>query len=303
MAAPRNTPRNTPRIVSGRRRDAAVRELCSHLFADPARLVQTLTHQIEARFEIAPHTHDDVLQFDLLVGCAGRVWAQGRSHAIAGTTALVSPPGDTHGYTLEPGDGPSRVYHFKLRVEPGWGAVKQRAWPAALVDVGAAEPLRAALRAVMRLGVVERLRPPLLMVRVAEVLCLWPTARGQAERATLGTAAGDDDAQQERRMAAAVALIDARLADPPDLDELAQAAHYSPRHFARRFRRLYGCTPHTYLTAKRFALARQMLTEDRLRITHIADRLGFGSVATFSRWFSQQAGVSPTDYRQDPTVM
>jgi len=64
-----------------------------------------------------------------------------------------------------------------------------------------------------------------------------------------------------------------------------------------------GATPHTYITARRFALARQVLSQDRLKINQVADQLGFGSVATFSRWFSQQAGISPSKFREDPGMM
>jgi len=46
-----------------------------------------------------------------------------------------------------------------------------------------------------------------------------------------------------------------------------------------------------------------MLLQDRLKTHQIADALGFSSSATFSRWFSHHAGVSPGRFRQDPHVM
>lgn len=284
--------------------EQAVRELCSKVFADPSLLVQTLTHQISDTFTIREHVHDDVMQFDLLVGCGGTVWSEGNAIAIEGNTAMVSPPGCEHGYELFPGDQTSRVYHFKLRVAEDWQIIReaQAEFPRVVTGLGTVEALAAAMRSMTRLGLIEHLRPILLIARLAEVLCLWPTDQGDA-RPIAGDEGGRDDSDVDQRMAAAFELIERRLSNPPSLDELARAAHFSPRHFARRFRRLYGCTPHTYITARRFALARQSLTQQRLSVTQIARSLGFGSVATFSRWFTQQAGASPSQYREDPTVM
>ena len=284
--------------------ERAVRTLCSKAFADPSLLVQTLTHQISDPFTIREHVHDDVMQFDLLVGCEGVVRSAGKAIAIEGNTAMVSLPGCEHGYELLPGDQASRVYHFKLRVaesrqSSGDG---QAGFAPVVTGLGAVEPLVAAMRSMTRLGLIEHLRPALLIARLAEVLCLWPRDQHDV-KPTAGDGGGRDDGDVDQRMAAAFELIERRLNAPPTLDELARAAHFSPRHFARRFHRLYGCTPHTYITARRFALARQTLTQQRLSVTQIARSLGFGSVATFSRWFTQQAGTSPSQYREDPTVM
>src|SRR5690606_18257630 len=114
-----------PRVRSSRPRDPmaeisadenAIRALCAELFTAPQRLFNTLTHRVERRFPIEPHTHADLLQLDLLVGCAGQAWSQSRWLPIRGITALIAYPHEPHGYELLPGDPPSRVYHLKLRV-------------------------------------------------------------------------------------------------------------------------------------------------------------------------------------------
>lgn len=292
--------------------ERARRALCSRLFAEPGRLVQTLTHAIDEPFHIAPHAHAGVLQLDLLVQCAGEAWVDDRVLTpLSALTALVAYPGQRHGYHLEPGPpeaprtpgrGTTRVYHLKLAVDPDWPVVRERALSESVTALPPTELLVAAFRAVTRLGLVEPMRfSPLLLVRLAELLCLWPNGRDGGTAQLPGSAA--DDAQLDQRMGGAFELIEQRLHAPPDLAELAKVSHFSPRHFARRFRQLYGCTPHAYITARRFAMARQLLTQDRLNVSHVADVLGFGSVATFSRWFTQHAGVSPSRYRQDPMVM
>ncbi len=277
--------------------DAALRDLCRRLFQSPRIITHTVSHQITQPFHFARHAHDNLLQFDLLIGCAGRAWCDGRWVALQGHSALVAYPRQEHGYDLEPGGGAARVYHLQLEVDPSWPAVAERVFPAGSTNVAGAESLASAMRVVVRLGVIDAVRPPLLLARLAEALALWPGVGAE------GRATEDSPEDTERGLEAAVDLIERRLADPPSAEELAATAHFSVRHFTRRFRAAYGCTPHDYLTARRFALGRQLLSQERLSVTHVAEQLGFGSVATFSRWFTQQAGLSPTAFRENPSLM
>ena len=91
-------------------------ELCRRLFADPSMVVGTLTHEVRGAYSIAPHAHDDLLQFDLLVGCRGVAFVGNLWHSLSDVSAMVCPPGVPHGYELERrGPLACRVYHIKLR--------------------------------------------------------------------------------------------------------------------------------------------------------------------------------------------
>ena len=50
-------------------------------------------------------------------------------------------------------------------------------------------------------------------------------------------------------------------------------------------------------------LSQQALLFPRLTVAAVGEQLGFSSTATFSRWFTQQAGVTPSAYRSDPKRM
>ncbi|MEM1026482.1 MAG: helix-turn-helix transcriptional regulator [Planctomycetota bacterium] len=91
-----------------------------------------------------------------------------------------------------------------------------------------------------------------------------------------------------------------RFDAPPDLDELAAFARVSSRHFARRFRQDFGCTPHAWLAARRLDVARGMLRDADVRIGDVANHMGFSSPAAFSRWFTRLADQSPRAFRNDP---
>ena len=92
-------------------------------------------------------------------------------------------------------------------------------------------------------------------------------------------------------------LMDRRFAEPLDLDEIAAAAGYSRYHFVRTFRAAYGETPGRYLTRRRIERAADLLRSANLTVTEICHAVGFSSLGTFSRTFSELLGESPTAYR------
>lgn len=101
----------------------------------------------------------------------------------------------------------------------------------------------------------------------------------------------------DRRIRRAVELMQARLDEDLPLDEIASAAHLSPFHFARLFKKLTGATPHAYLATLRAARARELLAESDLSITEIAARVGYASSSHFAKAFRQATGLSPRAFR------
>lgn len=71
----------------------------------------------------------------------------------------------------------------------------------------------------------------------------------------------------------------------------------------RRFRLSFGVSPKAYWQRHRLALAQAMLASTGDSVTEIAGRLGFSDIYYFSRWFGQQAGVTPTAFRRRHRAM
>lgn len=63
--------------------------------------------------------------------------------------------------------------------------------------------------------------------------------------------------------------------------------------FAERFVELTKSTPQQYLTNLRMRLASQWISRENLSLDEVADRLGYASVAAFSRAFKRTTGKSP----------
>jgi AraC family transcriptional regulator len=102
----------------------------------------------------------------------------------------------------------------------------------------------------------------------------------------------------DRRIRLAVELMHAHLDRDLPLEEIASAAHLSPFHFARLFKKLTGATPHAYLAGLRAARAQQLLAETDLAVTEVGARVGYMSSSHFARAFRQATGISPRAYRK-----
>jgi AraC family transcriptional regulator len=102
----------------------------------------------------------------------------------------------------------------------------------------------------------------------------------------------------DRRIRLAVELMHAHLDRDLPLEEIASAAHLSPFHFARLFKKLAGATPHAYLASLRAARAQQLLAETDLPVTEVGARVGYMSSSHFARAFRQATGISPRAYRK-----
>jgi AraC-like DNA-binding protein len=92
-------------------------------------------------------------------------------------------------------------------------------------------------------------------------------------------------------------LIDARYSEPLDVPVLARAAHLSPAHFSREFRRTFGEPPHQYLLTRRMERAAALLRSTDRSVADICLTVGMRSVGSFTTTFGRTFGLSPTAYR------
>lgn len=94
-----------------------------------------------------------------------------------------------------------------------------------------------------------------------------------------------------------VEYINAHLAQPLTLAELAGLLQMSEAHFIRAFRQTMGCTPHHYLIERRIEQAKALLATPWVPISAVAMRVGFQTHSHFTMLFRKLTGVSPTAYR------
>src|SRR2546427_7247221 len=89
----------------------------------------------------------------------------------------------------------------------------------------------------------------------------------------------------------------ARYREPLDVPALARAAHLSPAHFSREFRRAFGETPHQYLLTRRMERAAALLRNTDRSVADVCLTVGLRSLGSFTTTFGRTFGLSPTAYR------
>jgi AraC-like DNA-binding protein len=100
-----------------------------------------------------------------------------------------------------------------------------------------------------------------------------------------------------RHLLRAKDLADARYREPLDVRVLARAAHLSPAHFSREFRRAFGDSPHQYLLTRRLERAAALLRNTDRSVADICLTVGLRSVGSFTTTFGRVYGMTPTAYR------
>jgi AraC-like DNA-binding protein len=103
--------------------------------------------------------------------------------------------------------------------------------------------------------------------------------------------------ESNRHLLRARDAMDRDFARPLDIPTLARIAHVSESHFIRTFRETFGETPHRYLQRRRVERAMFLLRETDRSVTEISLDVGFASLGTFSRTFTEIVGDPPTTYR------
>jgi AraC family transcriptional regulator len=92
--------------------------------------------------------------------------------------------------------------------------------------------------------------------------------------------------------------IEAQVAEPIPLAELAKLVQLSPYHFCRAFKQSFGVPPHRYHTGRRIERAKAMLAEPNYSVTEIGLSVGFSETSSFTAAFRKATGLTPTAYHR-----
>jgi len=178
-------------------------------------------------------------------------------------------------------------------------------------DLGGMQPLVGAMPEIMRVGMLldryPELRPMLeamaresqarragfagILARLADVVSAL-IVRGWVE-CGCGDATGWVQALRDPKLAGVLLAMHRDPGRNWSVAELAAVMGASRSAFAERFLAVTGMTPLRYLAELRMRLAAQWIGRDREPIEAVALRLGYGSLAAFSRAFKRVAGRPP----------
>jgi len=100
------------------------------------------------------------------------------------------------------------------------------------------------------------------------------------------------------RVRRALRLLQDRMGEDVDMESIARTVGLSRPHFFKLFKQQMGVTPNIYLNTLRSEQAIEDLLTTRKSVTDIAHDLGFSSQASFTRFFSSNVGIAPSEYRR-----
>jgi AraC-like DNA-binding protein len=226
---------------------------------------------------------------------AERLYCRAANH-VAGTGELVAVnPGEIHdGEPAEAGGWAYRMlYPSERLVREVWsdlagGRGTPRFRQSVITDGDAARQLVIAHRAAETAG--DRLQAEsALVLALSTLLARHAEPEGGRRRPMAGA--------DEHRLRPALELIEADVARPLSLDELAAAVGLGRFHFLRLFKASLGCPPHHYLVQRRVACAKALL-EDGLSPAQAGVASGFFDQSHFANAFRRTYGMTPRAYQR-----
>lgn len=156
---------------------------------------------------------------------------------------------------------------------------------------GATERVRARIEAIFDKPPADRLLDLIsVLLTLAEDDAAEPlTAPSRSPRSTLASSGA--------RIDRVLDYLHAHYTDDLRIDHLARLAALSPSGFHRMFTRHTRLTLVEYVTRLRIGEACALLAEQDKPIAHIAELVGYRSLANFGRQFKALKGLTPREYR------
>ena len=107
----------------------------------------------------------------------------------------------------------------------------------------------------------------------------------------------DTHASHRRAVERVITTARERLCEPISLYDMSRVAYLSTFHFNRVFHQITGLPPAKFIAAMRLDEAKRLLLNTNRSITDICFEVGYNSLSTFTRFFTQRVGLGPREFR------
>ena len=112
------------------------------------------------------------------------------------------------------------------------------------------------------------------------------------------TCQGKEISRSSRPVRLALEFVRKHIREKITLQQMADAAGFSPYYLSRCFRRELGMSPIRYVSREKIRYAKAVLTASNSSVTEIAESLSYSSAASFINAFRAETGISPMQYRK-----
>lgn len=156
------------------------------------------------------------------------------------------------------------------------------------------------LQFALRAQVVDYLLKP---VEVDDMSSCLETIQGRLAKvdAAKPLAAAEDEDEQESPIRQAVRYIHSVLPGDITLQEVAAKVHLNPSYLSQLFKQQMKINFIDYVLEHRMEKAKQFLSQTTLRVSEIAERVGYSDLAYFSNAYKRITGMTPSEYRKSRT--
>jgi AraC-like DNA-binding protein len=216
--------------------------------------------------------------------------------------ALFANPGEPTQYLGSTNGAPARVIVF--HPSTAW---LQASFPAAFEDVGgsvfprARETITPRIRQLADALAIEALNDQFLSPERLEFMLqelMLSVVETYLARRRAGASLWRGSRFADTRIRKALALLRARPNKDVNIDELASQVGLSRSRFYDLFQVCTGRSPRSYLDMLCVESAISKLSSGRTRIADVSAELGFSAQSNFTRFFLNQVGIPPSEYRR-----
>jgi len=247
---------------------------------------------------LTTHAHREGHLVFYLGGPEATMCVDGVDYALSKTQGIAVSPWEPHSF--DPGSGAETVFALTLYIKPMWFLENSQSAEFSLGFGRPTIPMSPTIE--MWIG---RLTSILLDDQPSERFdgflfettrqCFEQTWRDADARPLLHNVQRKFNDFRVRR---SLRLMQETYTEETPMDELAREVGLSRPHFFKLFKIQMGITPNLYLNTLRAEHAIHELVSTRKSVTDIGLDLGFASQASFTRFFSSNVGIPPTDYRR-----
>jgi AraC-like DNA-binding protein len=249
---------------------------------------------------MVPHAHREGHLVFHVQGPPGQMVVDGTPHALVPGQAVAVSPLQTHYYN--PLDLRASTLALVLYIRPGWFLNASRCATSSLrfgrVPIEMSTYLGRLVYDTARAMMDPEQDDPLLEDRLCS---LTQACFDQSWQWTARAGAAFIDPNlpsRDYRVRNALRLMQDRLVEELELDEVAREVGLSRPHFYKLFRQQMGVTPNVFLNTLRMERAIDRLAATHEAVSDIGLDLGFSSQASFSRFFIANGVVAPSAYRR-----
>ncbi|BFT73483.1 helix-turn-helix domain-containing protein [Paenibacillus sp. P36] len=187
------------------------------------------------------------------------------------------------------------ISDVKMPIMDGIGLAEQMAaMTANLVLVSGYDDFQFAQKAI-RYGVKDYLLKPVETEAMADCLERWIQSRALL---AAGGMSGSLETAEMSVIEQVQQFVAANLAKDITLTDAAALVHLNPSYLSQLFKQQTGGKFVDYVILMRMEEAKRLLIKTSLRVSEIAERLGYGDIAYFSNTFKKLTGSSPLEYRK-----